>query len=75
MGKVPADFRPTHIPNCPTCHQSREEVTREMIPEETWNTGLAPLWKAMEAEGHTPQQIAYCPKCQEYGLIGGWGAF
>ncbi|WP_125424535.1 hypothetical protein [Hymenobacter rigui] len=75
MGNAAKNAFVSGVPNCTTCKSPRTEVKREDIPEETWNTGLAPLWQMMEEQGQSPAQIAHCPKCGDYGILGGWASF
>lgn len=75
MGRAPKNAFATGVPNCTTCKGPRQEVTRDSIPEETWTNGLAPLWEMMQQQGQAPQQIAYCPTCNDYGILGGWSSF
>jgi mono/diheme cytochrome c family protein len=71
MGKA----MPTGVPNCTVCHGPRQAVAQEAIPENIWNEKLAPLWEMMAAQDQAPSKIAYCAKCKEYGILGGWQSF
>lgn len=63
------------VPNCTTCRGARTAVDKEAIPADIWANDLAPLWDMMQQSGQTPKQIAYCSKCDEYGILGGWQSF
>jgi hypothetical protein len=62
------------VPNCTDCHGERVEVRPDQVPAETWE-GMAPMRAALEAQGSSVRQVAYCPRCNQYSVLGGWESF
>ena len=61
------------VPKCTDCQGERVEVSPDQVPADTWEA-MAPMRDTLEAHGGV-RQVAYCPSCNQYSVLGGWGSF